>query len=77
MRETRAAPDGWKTWRATPGSRFPAPKVTQRLVFGVDPHDPRTLGGSASLLLAVGVVAAIAPALRASRIDPIEAIRAE
>jgi hypothetical protein len=55
----------------------PALKLTQRLVFGVDPHDPRTLAGSAGVLLVVGVVAALLPALRASRIDPIEAIRAE
>lgn len=56
---------------------FPALRLTQRLVFGVDPHDPQTLGVAAALLLAVGVLAAVIPALRASRIDPIEAIRAE
>jgi ABC-type antimicrobial peptide transport system permease subunit len=46
-------------------------------VFGVQPHDPRTLGISAGLLLAVGIIAAVIPALRASRINPIDAIRAE
>ena len=56
---------------------FPALKLTQRLVFGIDPHDPATLGVAAGALLAVGVLAALAPALRAARIDPIEAIRAE
>jgi predicted permease len=56
---------------------FPALKLTQRLVFGIAPHDPQTLGIAAALLLAVGIAAALIPALRASRIDPIEAIRAE
>lgn len=56
---------------------FPALKLTHRLVFGVAPHDPGTLIMSAGLLLAVGVFAAIVPALRASRINPVEAIRAE
>ena len=56
---------------------FPALNLTRRLVFGVGPHDPGTLAGAATLLLAVGVFAALLPALRASRIDPIEAIRAE
>jgi hypothetical protein len=56
---------------------LPALRLTQHLVFGVGPHDPRILGISAALLLAVGVIAALIPALRASRINPIEAIRAE
>ena len=56
---------------------FPALKLTQRLVFGIAPHDPGTLGAAAALLLMVGVLAALVPAWRASRIDPIEAIRAE
>jgi predicted permease len=56
---------------------LPALRLTQRLVYGVGPHDPRNLAISAGLLLAVGVVAALIPALRASRINPIEAIRAE
>jgi predicted permease len=56
---------------------IPALTLTQRLVYGVDPHDPRMLGVSVALLLAVGIIAAVVPALRASRIDPIEAMRAE
>jgi predicted permease len=56
---------------------LPALKLTRRLVFGIEPHDPQTLGAAVVVLLAVGVLAAIIPAWRASRIDPIEAIRAE
>src|SRR4030095_4197567 len=36
---------------------FPALRLTQQLVFGIEPHDPRTLGVSAGLLLVVGMVA--------------------
>ena len=56
---------------------FPALRLTRSLVFGVEPHDPRTLATAAMLLLAVGILATLVPAWRASRIDPIEAIRAE
>jgi predicted permease len=56
---------------------MPALRLTRRLVFGIEPHDPWMLAASAALLLAVGILAALVPALRASRINPIEAIRAE
>jgi predicted permease len=56
---------------------LPALRLTRRLVFGIEPHDPLTLAAAAALLLAVGVLATLVPAWRASRIDPIEAIRAE
>jgi ABC-type antimicrobial peptide transport system permease subunit len=56
---------------------FPALRLTRRLVFGIEPHDPQTLVVSAILLVVVGVLATLVPALRASRTDPIAAIRAE
>jgi predicted permease len=56
---------------------LPLLRLTQRLVYGLSPHDPATLAASSGLLLFVGVLAALVPAIRASRIDPIEAIRAE
>ena len=56
---------------------LPALRLTRRLVFGIEPHDPQTLAAAAVLLLAVGVLATLLPALRASRIDPIEAIRSD
>ena len=45
------------------------------MLFGVGPHDPLVLGIASLFLLAVALVAALAPALRASRIDPTIAIR--
>jgi ABC-type antimicrobial peptide transport system permease subunit len=43
----------------------------------VSPRDPVALAGSAIVLLAVTTAALAMPARRASRIDPIEALRAD
>jgi len=56
---------------------LPALRITRQLVFGVEPHDPRTLGAAVALVIAVGVTAGLIPAWRASRTNPIEAIRAD
>ena len=47
------------------------------LLYGVEPTDPLTLAASVFLLFAVGVSAALVPAWRASRIDPMAALRHE
>jgi putative ABC transport system permease protein len=52
-------------------------KSLSSMLFGVGPRDPLVLGGASLFLLAVALVAALAPALRASRIDPTMAIRAD
>ena len=56
---------------------FPVLTFTRSLLYGVSPHDPRLLSLSLGALLVVGVMAGLIPALRASRINPIEAIRRE
>ncbi len=56
---------------------FPLLRLTRSLVYGLSPHDPGSLATGAGLLLGVGVVAALLPAIRAARTDPIQAIRAE
>jgi predicted permease len=45
------------------------------LLYGLEPHDPATLAGSAAVLAAVGALAGWVPAHRASRIDPAEVLR--
>jgi len=45
------------------------------LLYGVTPTDPATLGVVPLLLLVVAAVASYAPARRAARIDPVEALR--
>lgn len=47
------------------------------LLFGVAPTDPMTYGLVAICVVAVGLVAAIIPALRASRVDPVEALHTD
>jgi predicted permease len=46
-------------------------------LYGIQPHDPFTAGATTLLLTAVSVAAGLIPAHRASRVDPILALRYE
>jgi putative ABC transport system permease protein len=54
-----------------------ATRALDRLVFGVSTTDPGVFAFVAFALTAVAVTAAAVPALRASRVDPIVALRSE
>jgi predicted permease len=59
-----------------PGAALAARVLTTQL-YGVTPADPATLALSAAVLLAVALLAGYIPARRASRVDPLVALRTE
>jgi len=52
-------------------------RVLTSLVFGVTPRDATTFGVVSMVVLAVGLLACLVPAYRATRVDPLQALRAE
>jgi putative ABC transport system permease protein len=53
-----------------------APAISSQL-FGVSPHDMVTLGSGPIVLIAIAVLAGWWPALRATRVDPLVALRTD
>jgi ABC-type antimicrobial peptide transport system permease subunit len=56
---------------------FGAGRLVASMLFGVTPIDPLSYGGSAAALVAVAMLASLAPARRASRIDPVVTLKME
>jgi predicted permease len=54
-----------------------ASSVLRRVLYGVPVHDPLTLAGVVILVMAVAALASWWPALQATRVDPIQALRRE
>jgi ABC-type antimicrobial peptide transport system permease subunit len=46
-------------------------------LFGIDPWDPATVAAAMLSLVLAGVIAILIPAIRAVRVDPVVALRAE
>jgi putative ABC transport system permease protein len=55
---------------------FAATRVLRGLLYETEPLDPPTLLAAAALLVAAALAASYLPALRATRVDPVEALRA-
>jgi predicted permease len=56
---------------------FSGSRLVESLLFGLKPNDPLALAAAAGILLAAAIAAGLAPARRASRIDPMAALRHE
>jgi ABC-type antimicrobial peptide transport system permease subunit len=54
-----------------------AGQAARSLLYGLTPRDPVTLGGAAAVLATVALVASYGPAWRASRVEPMDALRDE
>ena len=47
------------------------------MLYDISPRDPATLAAIAGVLIVVGLIASVVPARRATRVDPLVALRAE
>jgi predicted permease len=56
---------------------FAAGRVVRKMLYGVSPSDPLTLGAVALTLLVVALLASWFPARRATRVDPMVALRSD
>jgi ABC-type antimicrobial peptide transport system permease subunit len=72
----------WKTlWMVLVGigagtvASYGAARMIQSLLFGTEATDPMTYAGMVVLLIAIALLAGYLPARRASRIDPLAALR--
>jgi ABC-type antimicrobial peptide transport system permease subunit len=52
-------------------------RLIQGLLYGVEPTDPLTYVAVGFLVIALGILAAAIPARRATRVDPVDALRQE
>lgn len=59
------------------GGAWGLTRLMKTLLYGVEPTDLRTFGGIAILLLVIAALACWLPARRATKVDPLEALRSD
>jgi ABC-type antimicrobial peptide transport system permease subunit len=56
---------------------YASTRALDALLFDVSPTDPVVLGAVSALLAVIALAASWGPAYRASRVDPVESLRAQ
>jgi predicted permease len=59
------------------GGALALSRLTQSLLYGVEPSDPATFGAVVAVIALVATAACLIPMRRATRVDPLEAMRAD
>ena len=59
------------------GGVFATTQITRTMLFGMSPIDIPVLAGGAVFIILVGMVGSLIPALRATRVNPVNAQRIE
>ena len=59
------------------GLAFLVGRGVRAMLFQVDAHDPLTIVGMVATMLVVALAACLAPALRATQVQPMQALRTE
>ena len=54
-----------------------ATRLLSAMLYGVSPLDRATWAATTALLVAIGLIATLLPAFRATRVDPLLAIRSD
>ena len=52
-------------------------RFLESLLFGMSPADPVTFIGTPILVIAIAIAALLVPAMRATRVDPLQALRTD
>jgi len=59
------------------GAAYAGSRLLRSMVFGVTTTDPATFAGVIAIVMVTALAASVEPALRATRADPMQALRAE